>query len=160
MRLETYIAFFGGAAAMRLVELAIAWIKEKREQRAHKILMDQAATAIDSDVVTDMETVAQGKTALVKIVSLGSLPVTIKDGNIRVESSQYEKPVESVSLAGRKISNSAPITKSIFVKNGILYPQGISAPDIKLIVELACKSGESYSQTYYYDRTSKKYVRG
>lgn len=84
-------AFITGGLFLKIVELLIAWAKERREQQSRKTAhqKDRPRFRIDISIVPH----TSASSAVVKILSLGSLPLTIKHGEIFIEAPTIRRRV-------------------------------------------------------------------
>jgi hypothetical protein len=94
--------------------------------------------------------------AIVKILSLGCLPLTINDGEIFVEANDCPEHVEPQKLAGREISSTSPIEVKFSLPQKLMNPVGIREPVVKMV----CQFSYTYDGKHCEYRNEKIYKRG
>lgn len=154
---QTLAAGFGtglivGGGGLKVIELLIKWREEKREQRRDK-------TAHEKDRPRFRVDIAKGKTShalvpalVVKILSLGGLPLAIDDGEIFIEASHYPDRVQPQQLSGREISPFAPIELEFSLPPKLVNPGGIGKPVIKLKCRFSYTENKE-RHTFSYEKT-------
>lgn len=132
----------GGGLLLRLIDYFIAWKREKREQHSLAVReqKDRPRFRIDTTIVPT--THATVPAAIVKILSLGSLPLTINQGEVFIEASHYPERVEPQDISGREIGPITPVEAKFSLPQKLINPSGIGEPVIKLV----CKFSHSGSR--------------
>jgi len=136
-----------GGFGLKLIDYTIAWIKERREQRSHKTAHEKDRPRFRIDVVIVPTSHALVPAAIVKILSLGSLPLTINKGEVFIEASHYTERVESYKIGKREISPIHPIEFTFSLPQKLVNPSGIGPPFIKLVCQFSYgDDGEEYKE--------------
>ncbi|HTU33561.1 MAG TPA: hypothetical protein VMF66_07135 [Candidatus Acidoferrum sp.] len=150
--LEWFLSgFVSGGFALRIVDYLIAWIKERREQRREKREerseqreqrseettheKDKPRFRVDVSIVKGTHT--NVPTARVKILSLGSLPITINDGEVFIESNQRPEHVQPQQLKKSEITALAPIVFDFSLPEKLVNPQGVGKPVVKVVCDFS-----------------------
>ena len=98
------------------------------------------------------------QTALVKILSLGSLPLTINHGEIFIEASHYPERVEPKKLDGREIGPLSPVEVQFTLPLKLINPWSGGKPTVKLISKFSYgEDDEEYSDEKTYNRDSREF---
>jgi len=142
----------GVTLAPRLIDYLIAWKKERREQKSSK-------TADEKDRPRFSIDIAKGKTdhphvpaAVVKILSLGSLPLTINDGEVFITSKHYPEYVKPHKLDRREISPVHPIEVSFPLPGKLTHPIGVGEPEVKMVCKFSYgEDNERYEEERKYN---------
>src|SRR5882724_6598903 len=87
----------------------ISWVKERKEQKAAKTAHEKDRPRFRVDITKVPTAHAAVPAFVMKILSLGRLPVTINDGEVFVTAEHYPERVDAKKLGGREIGPSAPI---------------------------------------------------
>jgi hypothetical protein len=147
-----------GGMLLRLIDYLIAWRKEKREQRSAKTAheRDRPRFRIDVSIVPTLHTAVPA--AIVKILSLGSLPLTINDGEIFIEASHYPERVQPQKLDGREITPVCPIEFKLPLPLKLINPSGIREPVVKIVCNFSYgKDNQRYHNEKTYNRKTREF---
>ena len=153
MRAWTFlIGMLTGGSLLRTIDYLIAWRRERREQAAAKIAHEKDRPRFRVDIRKAKGRHASVDSLIVKILSLGSLPLTIDKGEVFIEASHYPERVESKKLDSREISSVQPIELEFSLPLKLVDPPGVREPPlVKLVCKFSysnCKSPEHYEATY------------
>ena len=152
------IGLVAGGSLVKIAELGIAWAKEKREQRSGKTTHEKDRPRFRVDVSIFPKNHATVQTALVKILSLGSLPLTINHGEIFIEASHYPERVEPKKLDGREIGPLSPVEVQFTLPLKLINPWSGGKPTVKLISKFSYgEDDEEYSDEKTYNRDSREF---
>jgi hypothetical protein len=152
MQVEWYwvlVGILGGGLLFRLIDYLIAWVRERREQKASKTAHEKNRPRFRVDVTIVPTNHAAVTAAVVKILSLGSLPLTINQGKVFICSSDYPEAVETKKLDGCEIGPLCPIETRFPLPPKFINPIGDRKPEIKIVGDFSC--GEN--QQYRYEKT-------
>lgn len=130
-------AIVAGGVGFRLINLLIAWIKERREQKSKKTAHEKDRPRFRIDTTKVPSTHAAIPTFHVKILSLGSLPLTIHNGTVTIEADHYPENIKSYQIKGREISSSCPIEFEFSLPSKFINPRGVREPHIKAIYKFS-----------------------
>src|SRR5689334_3268831 len=103
------IGIVTGSASLKIIEQSIAFVREHREQQERKLSQEKDRPRFRVDVAITKSIGYAVPTAIVKILSLGSLPLTINQGEIFIEADHYPEHVQPKKLNGREIGPIHPI---------------------------------------------------
>jgi hypothetical protein len=93
---------------LAIVGSLIEWVKERRAQKTAKTAHEKDRPRFRIDV-TKTKSDHAIPAFVVKILSLGSLPLTINDGEVSIKTEHYPEGVQTEKLDGREISSVCPI---------------------------------------------------
>jgi hypothetical protein len=153
---SAFLGAIGGGFLIKLLELLIAWAKEKREQHSSATSHEKDRPRFRVDVAITPSPHAAVKTAVVKILSLGSLPITINHGEVFIEASHYPERVEPKKLDGREIGPVSPIEFNFSLPEKLINPWSGGKPTVKLICKFSHgKNDEIYSDQKNYNPSNR-----
>lgn len=148
--------FYGlltGGSLLKIVELLIAWRREQREQRTAKTSREKDRPRFRVDTSIPEPGHPQAPTIIVKIFSLGGLPLTINDGYIEIETIKYPGAIKPYPLAGKDISIFAPIEAIFKIRQGILNNEWPGESSINLICKFSYGENEAFEKKKVYNRS-------
>lgn len=155
---------FTGGLLFKLVDTLILWAREKREQRNLEVSKQKDRPRFRVDVAITSANVLRPSGApdllpsvIIKILSLGSLPLTINQGYVAIKSNQYPEEVKPHNLDGKEISSLAPIVIEIHVHMSVLHPKGIDKTPVKLICKFSYGDGETYEDEKTYKEVLNRF---
>lgn len=146
-----------GGGGIKLIELAIVWARERREQKGSKVSHEKNRPRFRVDVTVDETTHSMRPTLLIKILSLGGLPLTINDGYVEVQSPDESDTQKPQTLAGKEISPSAPIDIQIPIRFRTLHPQERRETPVKLVTKFSHGDNETYENEQHYNEVARKF---
>jgi hypothetical protein len=157
-----YILGIGGVLGLllKLIDYVIKLLerREKAIREAERRSHEPERPRIRVDVAIAETSHPTRKTILVKILSLGSLPVTVNYGDVTVTSSQYPEPVIHEQFSRKEITTLHPIEIELPTKHGILHPDGVGTPEIKLVCKFSYgEDQQSYTEEQYYNQRTRKF---
>jgi hypothetical protein len=141
--------FLLGGSLLAIIGYLIAWKKERREQQAAKTAHEKDRPRFDVNV-TILKT-SYIPDAIVKILSLGSLPLTINYGEVFIEASHCPERVQTEKLSGREIGPVIPIEFKFPLPNKLMRPSGIREPKIELICQFSYGADDTYKKKWVYN---------
>jgi hypothetical protein len=149
-------AFVAGGFVFKLIDYLILWAKERREQRSQETAHEKDRPRFRVDVTTISHSSASK--AIVEILSLGSLPLTIKHGEIFIEASHYPEREQVHRLDSREIGPFSPIKVELWLPLKLINPLSGQKP----VVKMKCKfsygeNDEEYSNEKTYNRSNGKF---
>ena len=150
-------AFITGGMFLKIIELLMAWAKERREQRSRKSAHEKDRPRFRVDVAIVPTDHASVPAAIVEILSLGSLPLTINNGEVFIEASHYPERVQSYNLAGREIGALQPIKLKFPLPQKLVNPQGVGESIIKLICHFFYAKNGEYRNEKTYNRNTQNF---
>jgi hypothetical protein len=154
--LTIFPAFVGGGIFLKSIELLIAWIKERREQKSAKTTHEKDRPRFRVDIT--MGPNITGSYVIAKILSLGSLPLTIKNGEIFIDTSERPERVESYKFDGREIGPFSPIEFNFSFPQKLVSPQSGGKPTVKLICQFSYgDNDDEYRQEKIYNRNIRDF---
>jgi len=145
------IGLVTGGLGLKLIDYSIAWVKERREQKNSKTAHEKDRPRFRIDISKVPTAHAGVPAAHVKILSLGSLPLTINDGEIFIEAEHYPERVKSYQLKGREINSVSPIEFDFPLPPKLTDPSGIREPVIKLVCEFSYGNNEQHKEERIYN---------
>jgi len=146
------VGFVSGGLGIRLIDYLIAWRKERREQKAAKTAYEKDRPRFRIDTAKGPGNHPSAPDLIVTILSLGSLPLTINEGEVFIEAEHYPEHVKTHKLDGREISSAHPIEVRFPLPGKLIDPQGIGKPVIKLVCQFSYgKDGEQYNEERVYN---------
>lgn len=147
-----------GGLGLRVIDYLILLSRERREQKNSKITQEKDRPRFRIDT-SKVPTSHAGVPALVvKILSLGSLPLTINDGNVFIEAQHYPERVEPQKLNNREISPVHPIECRFSLPQKLINPMGIGEPHVKLVCEFSYgKDNGRYKEEKTYNHRSGEF---
>ena len=134
----------GGGLVFKLIDYLIAWARERREQKAAKTAHEKDRPRFRVDVAVTKPGHPLRPTVVVRILSLGGLPVTVNQGHVIIESSQYPDCIQPHELHGLVISQIAPIEIEFPFTIDILH----SLRGVEFTVKVVCKFSYDGDQEY------------
>lgn len=140
--------FVGGGALLRVIDYLIAWRNERREQHREQTAHEKDMPRFRVEIAVVKGTHAHIPTARVEILSLGSLPITINDGEVFIESNQRPEHVQTEQLKGRKIAPNAPIVVEFPLPEKLVNPQGVGKPVVQVVSDFSYDE-DGKCQRYY-----------
>jgi hypothetical protein len=155
---KTFIAgLVTGGLGLRLIDYLIAWARERREQKNSKTAHEKDRPRFRVDPSVDESGHPNRPTVVVKILSLGGLPLTINDGYIAVETPKYPESISPYQLRGKEISPIAPIIAELPTKLFILQSSGLGEAPVKLICKFSYGKNETYEREWIYNKQSRNF---
>jgi hypothetical protein len=147
-----------GGMGLKLIDYLIAWARERREQKSSKTAHEKDRPRFRVDT-SKVPTAHAGVPAVrMKILSLGSLPITINEGEVFIEAEHYPERVQSHQLKRREISPACPIEIEFPLPPKITDPSGIREPQIKLVCEFSYDGVEEpYKEERKYNHRSGRF---
>lgn len=146
-----------GGLIFKLFDTLILWAKEKREQHGLQIAKEKDRPRFRVDVSIDKTGHPELPTIVVKILSLGGLPITINQGYVTINPAQYPSAIQTRELSGKEIGPDAPIEEKFPIKMGILRPISGEKTEIKLVCEFSYGKNERYNDEQRYNRTRDQF---
>jgi hypothetical protein len=144
-----------GGLGLSLINYLIAWAKERREQKNSKTAHEKDRPRFRIDISKMPTGHAAVPAAVVKILSLGSLPLTINDGEVFVEAEHYPERVKSYQLKDREINSICPIEVDFPLPPKLTNPSGIREPRIKLVCQFSYgPDNQKYKEERTYNHRS------
>jgi hypothetical protein len=141
-----------GGLVFKLIDYLIAWQKERREQKGSKTSHEKDRPRFRIDITKVPTDHALVPAAVVKILSLGSLPLTINRGEVLIEASHYPEGVQSYQLRNEEISSIHPIEFQFSLPSKLTHPVGIGEPTVKMVCKFSYgKAGERYEEQRFYN---------
>jgi len=145
------LGLVSGGLAIKIIDYLMAWAKERREQKAAKTAHEKDRPRFRVDV-TKTETPNPAVPAfIVEIFSLGSLPVTIDDGEVFITSDDQPERVQTEKLSGRVISPSAPIKIKFPLAHRYANPLSGGKPKIEMVCQFSYGADEPYKKKWVYN---------
>lgn len=147
-----------GGGGLRVIDLLIAWVRERREQKRDASAHEKDRPRFRIDVTVLENPSPMRKTIRVKVISLGSLPVTVNYGDVTVYSSQYPEPVISQQFSRKEVTPAYPIEIEFSMKHGVLHPSGVGDFEVKLICKFSYgEDGQSQAEEQFYNRQTRQF---
>jgi hypothetical protein len=152
------VALVTGGALVKIAEFGIAWAKEKREQRSGKTVHEKDRPRFRIDVAIVPASHGYILAAVVKILSLGGLPLTINHGEAFIEASHYPERIEPKKLDNREISSIAPIELKFTLPLKLINPMSGGKPLVKLVCQFSYgEDNTKYRQEWIYNRSNGEF---
>jgi len=138
-----------GGSGLKLIDYLILLRKEKREQHslATSKEKDRPRFRVDVSIVPTSNLAVNE--AVVKVLSLGGLPLTIDDGEAFIEASHYPKHVQPQKLHNREISSASPIELKFSLPNKLIHPPDVGEPTVKLVCNFSCGKDRYHNEKTY-----------
>lgn len=161
MRIDWYSVIggaVGGGLLLKFFELLVIWARERREQRSHKTSREKDRPRFRIDA-TEVEGIHPNRPIMrVEILSLGSLPLTINDGYVKIEPIEYPGAIQPEPLAQREIGPNAPIVIEREIALKFLQPMSIRERyTVKLICKFSYGGDKPYENEKRYNRETHKF---
>ena len=133
-----FSGIIGGGSLLKLIDYLIAYQNERREQRReHRAERNEERASRSEEMAHEKDRprfeikVTKGETShtnvpavSTKIISLGSLPLTINKGKISIQTRKCPKGVQDKDLSSRDIGPSAPIIEEIRLPEKFVNSEG------------------------------------
>jgi hypothetical protein len=146
-----------GGLGLKLIDYAILWNREKREQHSHKTSKEKDKPRFDFHVsIVPTQNLAVPE-AVVKILSLGGLPLTINDGKVSIYEVHCPERVESQKLHNCEIGPTVPIERKFSLPNKLMNPSGIGEPIVKIVCEFSHSKDGTYRKEKTYNRATRNF---
>jgi hypothetical protein len=149
--------FVSGGLGLRLIDYCIAFARERREQKDRKLSHEKDKPRFRIDVAIVPTAHSSVPAAVVKILSLGSLPITINQGEVFIEATHYPEHVQSTKLDGREIGPIYPIEVKFPLPDKLMNPSGVGEPVVKIVCEFSYDKGQPYKETKTYNRRNRTF---
>ena len=146
-----------GRVLLKVIDYLIAWVHERREQRREMTTHEKDRPRPRVDVSILETSHPHRKTIVVKILSLGALPITINYGDATIYSSQYQEPIINRQFSRKEITPAHPIEVELPIKLNILHPSGIGDVEVKLVCKFSYGENESQTEEQYYNRNTQRF---
>lgn len=151
--LNTLPVFLGGALFGKIIDLLIAWAKERREQKSRQTAHAKDRPRFRIDTAKSQGSHPSAPDLVVTILSLGGLPLTIDEGEVFIEAEHYPERVKTHKLDGREISSMHPIEVRFPLPGKLIDPQGIGEPHVKLVCHFSYgEDNQKYYEDWMYNR--------
>jgi hypothetical protein len=151
------LGFVSGGVGIKIIDYLIAWAKERREQKAAKITHEKDRPRFRVDVTKTETSHAAVPAFVVEIFSLGSLPVTIDDGEVFITSDDHPERVQTEKLSGRVISPSAPIKIKFPVPQKYTSPLSGRKPAMEMVCKFSYGADEPYKKKWIYNHRAAQF---
>jgi hypothetical protein len=153
-----FIGVIAGGSLVKIAELCIAWAKERREKRAGKTAHEKDRPRFRVDITKGTTSNANVEAAIVKILSLGSLPLTINHGEVFIEAGHYPGHVEPKKLENREISAVALVELQFSLPSKLIHPLSGGKPLVKLICRFSYgMDNQQYYEDWTYNRNNGQF---
>lgn len=146
-----------GGLVLRLLDYLIAWSREKREQKAANTAREKDRPRFRVDTTVREGSHPLRPTIIVKILSLGGLPVTVNDGHVAIEASQHPNCANPHQLKGKVISPVAPIEIEFPFKQIILQPGRPEESTVKLVCKFSYDGDQEYTCEQTFNRQTDRF---
>jgi hypothetical protein len=147
-----------GGVLYKIIDYGIAWVKERREQKSAKTSHEKDRPRFRVDI-TKTEGPHPGIPAfVVKILSLGSLPLTINNGEVFIKAEHYPEHVQTEKLNGRVISPHSPIEFKFPLPLKITDPLSGGKPAVQMVCQFSYgKDAGRYEERWVYDHRTANF---
>ena len=153
------MASFNVTWLLSLIKQLVAWKREKREQRAAETAKekDRPRFRVDPTIVpTNHAAVPQ---VIVKVLSLGSLPLRINQGEAFIEASHYPERVQAQDFSNREIGPVHPIELKFSLPPKLIHPERVGEVTVKLICQFSYADGKGYRSEHQYKGNQFEFVK-
>jgi len=153
------IGLITGGTLLKIVEFLIAWRKERREHKSAKTAHTKDRPRFRIDITKVPTSHAAVPAFIVKILSLGSLPLTINNGEIFIKAEHYPERVQTEKFNHREISPIAPIEFKFPLPPKITDPQSGGKPKVEMVCQFSYgEDGDRYKEEWIYDHRTAQFI--
>jgi hypothetical protein len=131
------LGLLGGGMIFKLLDYLIAWRREKRDQKTIEVAQEKNRPRFRVDVSKGKTTHAVVPALVVKILSLGSLPIAINDGQIFIYTGKHPEGIKHQNLSNTQVSSVAPIVFEIPLPEKDVNHPGVREKSIQLVVKFS-----------------------
>jgi hypothetical protein len=146
-----------GGLLLRIIDYLVAWKKERREQRSAQLAHEKDRPRFRIDISKVPTSHSNVPAARVEILSLGSLPLTINEGEVFIETDQRPEHVESRQLNGREISALSPIVFEFPLPEKLVNPHGVGKPVVKVVCDFSYGTDDRYHDEKTYNHQTREF---
>jgi hypothetical protein len=146
-----------GGFTLKFFDYVIAWVKERREQKSRKTAHEKDRPRFRIDITKVPTNHAAIPAFIVKILSLGSLPLTINKGEVFIKAEHYPENVQTEKLDGCEIGPLCPIELKFPLPPKITNPLSGGKPKVEMICQFSYGEAEPYKQHWIYNHSSGKF---